>query len=299
MFRWQLTWLLQLQAQEHAAAEDKRQNEAERAELDLEGSGGELLDPQQLGFHEDPEQGAAGMSEDASGVSEDAEDRGENARERGGNAMADEGVERGGSKVEASEEARTSRQEDSDELDVSDEEGNTRRMESPLKPAPTGGDRESYRTGIADVDGVMLGDPFMSEERDVVEMGRRSEGDLSRVAEDNSRGVEPISGRDREGPEVDSAADEVDSPDTIVLGGRSRKERAGSIEVKPVPLADEPPRLVGYRRAKDESKDESTDESTEVSKELDTDGDIDGGDKEAAENDDLMAMLDEEDARPT
>ena len=63
---------MQIQAQERAAEEDRRRNEAERLELDLEGGGGMLLDPVQLGFHEPEEIAAADTAPDEAAPEEAA-----------------------------------------------------------------------------------------------------------------------------------------------------------------------------------------------------------------------------------
>ncbi len=286
-----------MQAQERAAAEDKRMNEAERAELDLEGSGGELLDPQQLGFHE-PERDAAGVSGETAGVSDGAGDRGDNARERGVDASREEADIRPATEdaTDASEENYTNIGGEAEGEGLDSARGERERLGEQLRQR---GDEER---------GSKPEDAFASEERDVVQMGRRDEGDLSMGGGGRSRGFDLNNSKQRNHAVSHRAGDSVGEggiPDTVVLGGRSRDKPAGA-EVNPVQLADEAPRLVGYRRAKDEATRESNDENfgdlEEGDKDVQEGGRKDleeGDDKDVGEGDEMMAPLDEDDARPT
>lgn len=315
-----------LQAQERAAEEDRRRNEAERAELDLEGGGGMLLDPVQLGFHE-PEKAAASErtpdeaapDKDASkkdapnqaviqaGEGVDAGERGSVERRREGDAsergedLIGQGAEaiHSAAKVVDVEErnavkghAAKERGEDSGNTGAS---GNLRVPDlaakgadktSKLESAPgeAGKDEEKVLQSIKSA----APDAASAEERDAIEIGRAEEGDLSRGAEST-----------RQRLVSDGAPDEADPPDTLVLGGGTKESPAAGAKLKTVELADDAPRLLGYRRAKDDGPSTGT-ELTVLGQEDAGGQDVgrETANEEARENEIEMRALEEEDARP-
>ncbi|CAL8471215.1 g10757 [Coccomyxa elongata] len=255
------------QAQERAAAEDRRRNEAERAELNLEGGGGMLLDPVQLGFHEPeeaegtpvettpelvvdgpkqarpegfalegdvpkqdvPDQGAAERGGDERTRENDASERGEDVVGRGAEARHP------AAEVEEAEERRTG------VLNV--QAGGVDTLPR-LESAPGEAGRDGQKVLQSRDESVF--DPAAAEERDVVRMGWAEEGDLS-------RGAESTRGLNRQKPASDGAPAATDPPDTLVLGAAMKKGTPAGVKLKPVELADDAPRLLGYRRAKDDA----------------------------------------------